>query len=73
MKASTQVVIKKVGPCGGSGGAAKDMNVDGITRIVKISIRHGDAIDALIVHFLRNGSEQSTELWGSRGGRLAEV
>lgn len=49
------------------------MNVDGITRIVKISIRHGGAIDALTVRFLRNGREESTEQWGRSGGQLTEV
>jgi hypothetical protein len=73
MQASTQVITKKVGPCGGGGGAVKDMNVDGITRIVKISIRHGWSIDAFSVRFLRNDREESTELWGGQGGNLTEV
>jgi hypothetical protein len=74
VKASTQIIItKKVGPCGGGGGAVKDMNVDGITRIVKISVRHGAAIDGLTVRFLRNGREESTELWGRQGGNMTEV
>jgi hypothetical protein len=70
--ASTQVLTKKVGPCGGGGGAVKDMNINGISRIVKISVRHASAIDALTVRFLRDGREESTELWGGQGGNLTE-
>lgn len=73
IKASPQVITKKVGPVGGGGGAAKDMNINGISRIVKISIRHGSAIDALTVRFLRDGREESTALWGGNGGNLTEV
>ncbi|XP_078150321.1 agglutinin-like [Carex rostrata] len=72
VQVSTQVLINKIGPCGGTGGTVKHMNVDGITRIVKISIRHGGAIDALTVRFLRNGREESTEQWGRSGGQLTE-
>ncbi|XP_078150668.1 mannose/glucose-specific lectin-like [Carex rostrata] len=72
VQVSTQVLVNKIGPCGGTGGTVKDMNVDGITRIVKISIRHGGAIDALTVRFLRNGREESTEQWGRSGGQLTE-
>ena len=73
IKASIQVLTNKVGPYGGSGGSVRDMNVNGITRIVKISVRHGDIIDALTVRFLRNGHEESTEQWGGEGGKLTEV
>ncbi|KAF3339073.1 jacalin-related lectin 19-like protein [Carex littledalei] len=74
MKASRGKVIvsKKVGPCGGAGGSAKDMDITGITRIVKVSVRHGWAIDALTVLFLRNGKEESTDRWGGGGGSLSE-
>ncbi|XP_078167901.1 horcolin-like isoform X2 [Carex rostrata] len=70
--ASTQVFIKKVGPVGGSGGVMKDMNINGINRIVKISVRHGSVIDGLIVRFLHDNGEESTEVWGGDGGQLAE-
>lgn len=73
LKASTQIITKKLRPCGGKGGDAKDMNIDGITRIVKIRIRHSGAIDALTISFLRNGVEESTDLWGGQDGTLAEV
>ncbi|XP_078176384.1 protein GOS9-like [Carex rostrata] len=48
------------------------MNINGISRIVKISIRHGSAIDALTVRYLRDGREESTALWGGNGGNLTE-
>jgi hypothetical protein len=73
MKASTQAVIKKVGPVGGSGGVVKDMNINGINRIVEISVRHSSVIHALIVRFIQDTGEESTEVWGGRGGNLAEV
>ncbi|KAJ3696682.1 hypothetical protein LUZ61_000387 [Rhynchospora tenuis] len=70
--ASNKEVVKKLGPCGGSGGIEKSMDFNGIDRIVKISIRHAGVIDALTVHFLRNGSEESTQQWGGQGGTLSE-
>ncbi|KAJ4786460.1 jacalin lectin family protein [Rhynchospora pubera] len=74
MKASaSNAALKKVGPYGGDGGEIRDMDPSGITRIVKIGIRHGGAIDALIVHFERNGHEESTDLWGTDGGELTEI
>ena len=52
----------------------KDMNINGINRIVKISVQYRDAIiDCLTVRFLHDTGEQSTEVWGGRGGNLAEV
>lgn len=62
-----------LGPIGGAGGDTKVMDPSDVSRIVKIGIRHGGAIDGFIVHFVRNGQEQSTDLWGSEGGELTEV
>lgn len=74
LKASAlDAAVTKVGPYGGAGGDNKDMDTSGITRIVKIGIRHGGAIDGFIVHFMRNGQEESTQLWGAEGGDLTEV
>ncbi|KAJ1695172.1 hypothetical protein LUZ63_011870 [Rhynchospora breviuscula] len=70
--ASSGKIITKVGPSGGAGGASRDMDITGITRIVKISVRHAVVIDALTVCFLRNGCEESTEQWGGDGGNLTE-
>lgn len=65
-------VPTKEGPCGGGGGSFKDMDTTGIIRIVKVGIRHGDAIDALIVSF---ETEESVieQYWGGNGGMLSEV
>ncbi|KAJ3684760.1 hypothetical protein LUZ61_013924 [Rhynchospora tenuis] len=68
--------FKKLGPCGGGGGAEKYMDCDGISRIVKITVHHGGTIDsvtALTVRFLRNGREESTEQWGGKGANATEV
>jgi hypothetical protein len=66
-------ITRKEGPCGGPGGSAQNMDITGISRIVKVSIRHGDAIDAIKVCFERNGTIQCTDLWGGQGGTLDEV
>lgn len=73
MQASSQVTIMKLGPCGGDGGGPNDMDINGITRILKISVRHGAAVDALTVCYLRNGHKESTWMWGGNGGRMTEV
>lgn len=73
MKASTIVQTEKVGPAGGTEGEVKDMDISGVTRIVKISIRHSPNIDAFSVTFLRNGLEEKTEQWGGNAGILEEV
>lgn len=71
---SVEPIIKKVGPCGsGSGVLTKDMDVTGITRIVKIGILHGNSIDALIVSYERSGKVENTDRWGGEGGSLTEV
>lgn len=49
------------------------MDVIGITRIVKVSVRHGWPVDASVVGFLYNGKEESTDQWGGQGGNLTEV
>jgi hypothetical protein len=49
------------------------MDVTGVTRIAKIGIRHGASIDSLIIHYERNGHEESTDIWGGQGGQLTEV
>lgn len=59
--------------CDRIGGGVRDMNINGVTRIVKISICHGHAIDAITVGFLRNGREESTKRWGGPRGGLTEV
>ncbi|KAJ1702778.1 hypothetical protein LUZ63_002557 [Rhynchospora breviuscula] len=64
--------IMKLGPSGGTVGTKKKMNYDGVSRIVKISIRSGAGICCLNVHYLRNGREESTGPWGGNGGSPTE-
>lgn len=66
-------VTRKLGPCGGNGGTAKDMDLTGITSIVKVSICHGETINAFSVCFIRNGTTECTSLWGGNTGQLTEV
>ncbi|KAJ3700951.1 hypothetical protein LUZ61_004656 [Rhynchospora tenuis] len=74
VKTTVQSTANKVGPCGGgSGVTARDMDLTGVTRIVTVGIRHGASIDALMVRYERNGSVESTDLWGGQGGRLTEI
>lgn len=68
----TGPIIKK-GPFGGDAGIAKDMDPTDITRLVKITINHGDVIDSLIVYFERSGTTQCTDRWGGDGGTMTEV
>lgn len=73
MKASTPAITKKAGPVGGLLGAVKDMDMHGVTRIIKIRVRHSEHIDALAVTYVRNRLEESTGQWGGGAGKLTEV
>ncbi|XP_072954510.1 agglutinin alpha chain-like [Typha angustifolia] len=65
--------ISKMGPSGGSGGGAREMNVDGVSRINKLIVRHGGAIDAIRIMFERNGQPEWTPMWGGSGGGFTEI
>ncbi|KAJ4805298.1 Mannose-binding lectin superfamily protein [Rhynchospora pubera] len=65
-------LVKKAGPCGGSGGQLRDMDLTGVTRIIKVGVRHCDTVDAIIVYFERDGHEECIGLWGEHGGHLTE-
>ncbi|KAJ4778984.1 Mannose-binding lectin superfamily protein [Rhynchospora pubera] len=65
-------MAKMLGPCGSTNGSEKKMDTNLISRIVKISVRHGASVDALTVRYIRNGVEESTEQWGGNGGSLTE-
>ncbi|XP_072964195.1 jacalin-related lectin 19-like [Typha angustifolia] len=65
--------VIKMGPCGGMGGAARDINVDGVERIIKVRIRHGSAIDAIMVFYDRNGHHEWSDSFGGTGGDLTEI
>ncbi|KAL5220366.1 hypothetical protein ABZP36_025079 [Zizania latifolia] len=65
-------VVIRMGPCGGAGGHPRDMDMRGVRRVVKVVVRHGDAMDAMSVLYERNGREEWTDLWGGRGDALSE-
>ncbi|XP_078171477.1 agglutinin-like [Carex rostrata] len=68
----TQVLIQKIGPVGGHGGTRFDMDTNGISRIVKISVRVSTVINSFGVSFIRDGREESAGMWGSTPGKLVE-
>ncbi|RRT40081.1 hypothetical protein B296_00047507, partial [Ensete ventricosum] len=61
------------GPCGGVGGSVRDMGADPGTRIVKVMVRHGLAVDAIRILYQRDGRDEWTDWWGGRGGQLSEI
>ncbi|GJN04055.1 hypothetical protein PR202_ga21565 [Eleusine coracana subsp. coracana] len=62
-----------MGPCGGGGGNARDVDMRGVDRVVKVALRHGATVDAVSVLYDRGGREEWTDLWGGPGGGLAEI
>ncbi|WVZ92060.1 hypothetical protein U9M48_038155, partial [Paspalum notatum var. saurae] len=66
-------VVVRMGPCGGCGGGARDVDTRGVDRVVKVVVRHGDAVDAVSVLYQRGGRQEWTDLWGGPGGELAEI
>lgn len=60
--------------CGGNDGSPQDMDDHmEVTRIVKVIIRHSNAIDALSICFDHEGTSKQTSLWGGNKGELTEV
>uniref|UniRef100_A0A0E0IES8 Jacalin-type lectin domain-containing protein n=1 Tax=Oryza nivara TaxID=4536 RepID=A0A0E0IES8_ORYNI len=70
---SSSAVLVRMGPCGGDGGGARDMDMRGVGRVVRVAVRHGAAVDAMSVLYERNGHEEWTDLWGGPGGTLSEI
>uniref|UniRef100_A0A0D9X9Z4 Jacalin-type lectin domain-containing protein n=1 Tax=Leersia perrieri TaxID=77586 RepID=A0A0D9X9Z4_9ORYZ len=66
-------MVVRMGPCGGDGGGRRDMDMRGVERVVRVAVRHGDAVDAMSVLYERNGHEEWTDLWGGPGGTLSEI
>lgn len=62
-----------MGPCGGGGGDTREMDMGGVNRIIRVVVRHGDAVDAMSVLYERDGREEWTDLGGGRGGALSEI
>ncbi|KAL6900754.1 hypothetical protein ACP4OV_005430 [Aristida adscensionis] len=65
--------VVRMGPCGGGGGAARDVDMRGVDRVVKVVVRYGATVDAMSVLYQRSGREEWTDLWGGPGGALAEI
>ncbi|XBI14923.1 hypothetical protein VPH35_057435 [Triticum aestivum] len=57
--------VLKIGPCGGAGGYPREMDMEEVGRIEAVTVRHGNAVDAIAV----THENVSTSLWGGRGGR----
>ncbi|CAO2184366.1 unnamed protein product [Urochloa humidicola] len=63
-----------MGPCGGGGGGARDVDTRGVDRVAKVVVRHGDTVDAVSVLYDRGGGRHEwTDLWGGPGGALTEI
>nr|CAD1839132.1 unnamed protein product [Ananas comosus var. bracteatus] len=66
-------MLIKMGPCGGSGGSQRDMNMTEVTRIVKIVVRSGRTIDAVSFSYERSGELEWSPQWGRSGGSINEI
>ncbi|PAN36301.1 hypothetical protein PAHAL_6G272500 [Panicum hallii] len=65
--------VVRMGPCGGGGGGARDVDTRGVDRVARVAVRHGDAVHAVSVLYERGGRQEWTDLWGGPGGELAEI
>lgn len=73
-RCGVQGSVVRMGPCGGDGGGARDVDTRGVDRVVKVVVRHGDTVvDAVSVLYDRSGRHEWTDLWGGPGGGLAEI
>ena len=63
-----QAPLAKEGPCGGSGGDEKDMNMSGVNHVVSVIVHYGACVDSVEITYDRNGSEVTTDRWGGTGG-----
>ncbi|XP_072958057.1 protein GOS9-like [Typha angustifolia] len=63
--------VVKVGKWGGDGGNPFDMGA--ATRLLDIRIRHGGAIDAIQIMYVKDGKIQWTPQYGGNGGDLTEI
>ncbi|CAD5174933.1 unnamed protein product [Musa acuminata subsp. malaccensis] len=66
-------VVYVSGPCGGAGGSERDMGVGPDTRILKVMLRHGLAVNAIRIMYHHDGCNGWTGWWGGTGGQLSEI
>ncbi|KQK02492.1 jacalin-related lectin 3 [Brachypodium distachyon] len=73
---SSSPSVVKMGPCGGGpDGDAWDMDVrGGVNRIIKVVVRHEDAVNSISALCLRDdGHEEQTKVWGAAFGKRSEI
>ncbi|XP_072988750.1 protein GOS9-like [Typha latifolia] len=63
--------VVKVGKWGGNGGNPFDTGA--ATRLLDIRVRHGGAIDAIQIMYMKDGKIQWTPQYGGNGGVLTEI
>ena len=68
-----QGTILKLGPRGGQHGDSRNMELNGVTRIVKVVVGHEDIVVSISISFLRNGREERTSTWGGSQGVQTDV
>jgi hypothetical protein len=56
--------VVKMGPCGGGGGNATEMDVRGVNRIVKVVVWHDIMVDGMLVFYELNCGEMRTKQFG---------
>ncbi|KAM0873956.1 hypothetical protein ACQ4PT_037731 [Festuca glaucescens] len=58
-------LVLKMGPCGGVGGQVMEMDVCGVSRIVKVVVWYRvETVDAMSVFYERDGRVEKTDQWG---------
>lgn len=62
----------KLGLWGGNGGNPQDISGSS-TRVSKIVIRSGQAIDSLYFEYVQDGKTSAAGPWGGSGGNPTEV
>jgi hypothetical protein len=65
--------LAQIGPCGGSGGVGRDMDMSGVNRVVMVAVKHDATIDSMRVLYERDGLQHWTDWWGDRDGSCDEV
>ncbi|KAK1660324.1 hypothetical protein QYE76_048483 [Lolium multiflorum] len=65
--------LAQIGPCGGSGGVGRDMDMSGVYRVVMVDIKHDATIDSMRVLYERDGLQHWTDWWGDRDGICSKV
>ncbi|KAM0897453.1 hypothetical protein ACQ4PT_022557 [Festuca glaucescens] len=63
-----------MGPCGGGGGDAREMDVRHVNRIVMLVVWHDIMVDAMMVSYELDSAEEQRLQWGSpRDANRSEI